>query len=278
MPLNPLPSMTSAAPPDPIDRSDGCGQRAVGEDEPAIPETDGDQQRAFEHAAEAIAFGESPGAGDPASFGVEIRNLEEWARHKGALILEDAVASLALVSNSTSEHEVFYRPEDSRAVKRTWAGVYGQIPVVANGRLDRRNATPSEYLKRMALQIAVFGGDLRLEGVTISEKPSMIIGQPSGQPSIVISQRWYEKDGVATNETIHDLLVGEGFRSVPSSYFGWYRPEDGVVIVDAKPDNFIRTSVGVIPIDLQMALFSEEELKAAGLNSDADAPVIFIPR
>jgi hypothetical protein len=81
--------------------------------------------------------------------------------------------------------------------------------------LDRRNATPSEYLKRMALHIAVFGSDLQFEGVTISAKPSMIIGQPSGQPSIVISQRWYEKDGVATNEAIHDFLVDEGFRSVP---------------------------------------------------------------
>jgi hypothetical protein len=130
----------------------------------------------------------------------------------------------------------------------------------------------------MALQIAVFGSDFRLEGVTISDKPSMIIGQPAGQPSIVISQRWYEKDGMATNEAIHELMVEEGFRPVPSSYFGWYRPSDGVVIVDAKPDNFIRTSVGLIPIDLQLALFSREELGEAGLSSDGSAPVIFIPR
>jgi hypothetical protein len=59
----------------------------------------------------------------------------------------------------------------------------------------------------MAIQISVFGSDLQLEGVTISSKPSMIIGQPSGQPSIVISQRWYERAGLATNEAIHDLLV-----------------------------------------------------------------------
>jgi len=39
----------------------------------------------------------------------------------------------------------------------------------------------------MALHIEVFSSDLRLEGVTISDKPSMIIGQRSGQPSIVIS-------------------------------------------------------------------------------------------
>jgi hypothetical protein len=131
---------------------------------------------------------------------------------------------------------------------------------------------------RMALHIEAFASDIRLEGVTISEKPSMIIGQPPGQPSIVISQRWYAKNGTATNEDIHDLLVSEGFRPVPTSYFGWFRPEDGVVIVDAKPDNFIQTTEGLIPIDLQMAQFSPEQLIAAGLNSDSSSPVIFIPR
>ncbi|WP_264487800.1 hypothetical protein [Luteolibacter arcticus] len=186
--------------------------------------------------------------------------------------------SLDLVSNSTSEHEVFYRPADGRAVKRTWPGIYGQIPTASSGTLDRRNATPAEYLKRMALHIEVFASDIRLEGITVSDKPSMIIGQPPGQPSLVISQRWYAKEGLATNESIHDLLTGEGFRAVPSSYFGWYRPEDGVVIVDAKPDNFIRTHEGLIPIDLQMAQFDTDQLAAAGLSSDPSAPVIFIPR
>ncbi|MFM2199007.1 MAG: hypothetical protein RLZZ505_2439 [Verrucomicrobiota bacterium] len=176
-----------------------------------IPETYGHQRRAFEDAAQAVAGGESPRPGDPTPFGSEIRNLEEWARREGALIPDSDLDRLETVSNSTSEHEVFYRPADSRAVKRTWAGVYGQIPCVAEGRLDRRNASPSEYLRRMALHISVFGSDLALEGVTVSSKPSMIIGQPAGQPSIVISQRWYEREGLATNEAIHEMLVGEGF-------------------------------------------------------------------
>lgn len=265
-------------PASPIDSFDVSEHLPGGEDKPALREADRHQQRTFEDAAQAIAGGKGACSSDSTPFGVEIRNLEEWAGCQGALIPDETVDRLPVVSDSTSEHQVFYRPEDSRAVKRTWAGVYGQIPVAGEGCLERRNATPSEYLTRMALHIAVFGSDLRLEGVTISKKPSMIIGQPSGQPSIVISQPWYEKAGIATNEAIHDLLVGEGFRSVPSSYFGWYRPQDGVVIVDAKPDNFIRTPAGVIPIDLQMALFSQEELKRAGLDPHIEAPVIFIPR
>jgi hypothetical protein len=35
-----------------------------------------------------------------------------------------------------------------------------------------------------------------------------------------------------------------------NSYFGWYREEDGITILDARPDNFIKSSQGVIPIDL----------------------------
>jgi len=141
-----------------------------------------DQQRTFECAAEAIVCREGSCAGDPASFRVEIGNLESWASKTGALIPPEGVDQLALISNHTSEHEVFYRKPDDRAVKRTWPGVYGQIPVAMNGCLDRRNATPSEYLMRMALHIEVFASDIRLEGVSISDKPSMIIRQPAGIP------------------------------------------------------------------------------------------------
>ena len=163
-------------------------------------------------------------------------------------------------------------------MKKTWPGVYGQIPAVIDGKLDRRNATPSEYFTRMALHIATFGSDIRFEGIVISDKPSMIIGQPAREPSIVISQRWYEKAAISTNESIHDFLVGESFRSIPSSYFGWYRSADGIVIVDAKPDNFINTSDGLVPIDLQLAKLTAEDLADASLSPENDAPVIFIPR
>jgi hypothetical protein len=248
------------------------------ENYPAVGEAPCHQQSAFEEAAAAIVCGKSEGASQTASFGIEVTNLENWAKQNQKLIPEEVVERLQPVSNSTSEHEVFLRTEDGRAVKRTWAGIYGQIPCVGVNNLDRRNATPSEYLSRMALHIHVFGSDIQLEGVTITQKPSMLIGQPSGQPSIVISQRWYEKQGIVTNEDVYELMVQEGFRAVPASYFGWYRPADGVVIVDAKPDNFIKTSDGLLPIDLQMTQFSEQELTSAGLHSDDQAPVIFIPR
>ena len=58
-------------------------------------------------------------------------------------------------------------------------------------------------------------------------------------------------------ERVAEFMQDEGFVEVPGSYFGWVRPGDGVAVVDAKPDNFILTEEGVVPIDLQMAQLLE---------------------
>jgi hypothetical protein len=224
-----------------------------------------DQTRPFLDAASQINPGGSQEGDRDASRIRETESLGSWARANSCLIDPKEIDDLPLVSNSTSEHEVHYRQSDSRAVKRTWPGVYGQIPMPNNGRLDRANAIPSEYLIRQALQVAVFGSDIRLEGVSISDKPSMVLFEPPGQPSFVISQEWFEGGKAPTMDEIAERLVADGFFSAPHSYFGWYRLLDGVVIVDAKPDNFVKTPAGVVPIDLQMAVFTEEQLKEAGL-------------
>jgi len=195
----------------------------------------------------------------------ETESLGGWIRSDARLIDTKSIDSLQLVSNCTSEHEVFYRPEDNRALKRTWPGVFGQIPIPLRGRLERANASPSEYLIRQALHVSVFGSDIRFEGVCISDKPSMVLFEPSGQPSFVISQEWFESGEAPQMIEIAASLKKDGFLPVPQSYFGWYRAADGVVIVDAKPDNFVKTPLGVVPIDLQMAVFSEDQAREAGL-------------
>jgi hypothetical protein len=118
----------------------------------------------------------------------------------------------------------------------------------------------------MAFQILLFDSDLKLEGVTISTKPSMLLFQPSGQPSFVVSQRWFERTDRVTTEQIKELMEDSGFEFVPKAYFGWFRKEDGMIVVDAKPDNFINTAVGLVPIDLQMTQFTRDEMTAAGLT------------
>ncbi len=66
-------------------------------------------------------------------------------------------------------------------------------------------------------------------------------------------------------EEIARFLTSEGFTEIRGSYFGWWRAVDMVAIVDAKPDNFVRLPAGLIPRDLQMAIFTEMEATMAGL-------------
>ena len=58
-----------------IDNQLNLGQPDGDECSTAISEARSRQQKAFEQAAAAIVSRESPGAGQSASFGVEIRNL-----------------------------------------------------------------------------------------------------------------------------------------------------------------------------------------------------------
>ena len=192
---------------------------------------------------------------------IEQQRIEEWARAQGCLIDRREFDSLTLISNSTSEHEVWFRESDQRAVKRTWPGFFGQVPVWKSGRTDRIPATPLQYLDRQRLQNEVFNGGIVLEGVCVSSKPSMIIGEASGQPAFVISQPFIKAasrvSATPTESQIAAFLAEHGFESVPGSYFGWQRAGDGVVILDARRDNFILADEGVIPIDLQMAIIPE---------------------
>ena len=123
----------------------------------ALPQSLAGQAREFQQAADYA--GDGGGAGE--SGAAAIPRLVAWAKKRGKLIPEARFEPLSLpISNSTSEHEVWFDETRERAVKRTWAGVYGQIPFAQNGKVGRRNATLPEYLHRMALQIAVFASDL----------------------------------------------------------------------------------------------------------------------
>ena len=248
-------------------RHSGCEKEAAPQTAAGDPRTEGPARRDATALADAAAFigkgarADKGDAADSQRSGIEQRLAEEWARAKGRLIDDRELDSLLLISNSTSEHEVWYREFDNRAVKRTWPGFFGQVPIWKAGRLDRAPATPVQYLERQRLQNEVFDGDIILEGVNVSSRSSMIIGEPAGLPSFVISQPFIEtteENFPAPSETqIAALLSAHGFEAVPGSYFGWQRVSDGVVILDARRDNFILSAEGVIPIDLQMAVIPE---------------------
>jgi hypothetical protein len=182
--------------------------------------------------------------------------LVEWAEASGRVVASGEFESLSLISNSTSEHEVRRGPIPTCVWKRTWPGFYGQIPEWRGAKLERRSATPAEYLERMALQNETFNSGFQLIGVSISDAPSMIIGEKGGQPSVVIAQPFIQAASGGASPIpaeIATFFESHGFEPMPGSYFGWVRRRDGVAVVDARPDNLILSPFGVIPVDLQMA-------------------------
>ena len=53
-------------------------------------------------------------------------------------------------------------------------------------------------------------------------------------------------------------MRGLGFRKLRDSFTGWAR-HDGIVVMDAKSDNFILTANGIVPIDLQIGVIKPSE-------------------
>lgn len=182
------------------------------------------------------------------------QQLGQWAKKSGLVVAEDAYRELELVSKATAENEVFYRAADHRAVKKTWPGTFGFVPKKSNAGWVPSPATPLEYLRRLELQNTLFGDNILVEAVCISSQPSMIIGQKSGGLSLIVSQPWLEAADDSsphpTLEQIADYLGTRGFSPLFTAIFGWISAELQIVILDAKPDNFIHTHSGILPIDL----------------------------
>jgi phosphoribosylformylglycinamidine synthase len=221
----------------------------------ALPENLARQAREFLQAASHASHGGGAGRGRPQTDGTDL----VWAENTGQLILASFFAKHGdPISSYTSEHQVWFDETRIRALKRTWPGVFGQVPVQADdsSALDRENAELPAYLLRMALHIALFGSDLKFEGVSISTEPGLVIGQASGQPSAVISQEWIQAADpslpLPSLAQIADYMLEKGFHPIAKSFFGWSHP-NGIAVIDAKPDNFILSENGVVPIDLQIA-------------------------
>jgi hypothetical protein len=104
----------------------------------------------------------------------------------------------------------------------------------------------------------IFYSKISLEGVALVK--SLLIGKTDkDHPCMVISQPWH----VAANaqrpcpncDEIKEFMVKMGFEERPKSYFGWFKKNEKILVVDAREDNFIKTPAGVTPIDL---VISEE--------------------
>jgi phosphoribosylformylglycinamidine synthase len=239
-----------------IDNTDLVHQILSHENLAQLPENLARQAAEFQQAAHHTRHGSGTSRSSSQADGSDLSHFEKI----GKLIPASFFALHGEpISTHTSEHQVWFDETNCRAVKRTWPGVFGQVPAHSSdlSALDRENADLSSYLLRMALHIALFGSDLKFEGISISTEPGLIIGQASGQASAVISQNWIQANQASLPlpnlEQIADFMLEKGFHPIAKSFFGWLRP-DGVAVIDAKPDNFILTKDGVVPIDLQIAV------------------------
>jgi len=204
----------------------------------------------------AAGGGAGEGLGGMAESERQQRQVRQWAKRRGCLIEEGGWLALQPVSHGSAEHEVRFRPTDGRAVKRTHPGTFGFQPVQKEGTWISVAASPLAYLIRFQLQNELFGDDVRLEGVMESAGPSMVIGQTVGGLSLVISQSWLEAGDTRhphpTERAVADFFAERGFRRIKDAFYGWQRLADGVIVLDARPDNFIATAGGIFPIDLHL--------------------------
>ena len=195
-------------------------------------------------AAKAVAHFEGSGDIVPRSRGdaLEIRRqserLRQWAKDTGHLI--DYTPPAGAPESRGAEHEVFFHQQDDRVFKRTHPGTFGSV---LTERGLRRVATPYFYLLRLELVNQVFGSDLRLEGVTRSDKPSIVISQPWAHPADL-------RCPLPSSTEIWEFMTSLGFDPIPDAPFDWLRKSEGLRVSDARPDNFIKTAEGVVPIDL----------------------------
>ncbi|MGA2867446.1 MAG: hypothetical protein ABSF95_23475 [Verrucomicrobiota bacterium] len=187
--------------------------------------------------------------GSPEEIDRQAACLVEWAKQRKAFLTEAHTAGLKKHSETTAEHEVFYRQSDDRAVKRTYPGTFGVTPEPKG---VQKHATPAFYLQRLDLMNRVFHSDLRLEGVALGR--SLLIGAKGEQPSMVISQPWIRAADPSrphpSRLEIAEFMESLGFTRQANAYYGWHRKEDGISIIDARPDNFVKSPEGVVPIGL----------------------------
>jgi hypothetical protein len=219
---------------------------------PDSPPDSGCNEEGFGEAAKAlVGAGASPGGSLAED---QVQRLIRWAEEHDLLISESDFEALPLVCDETGEHEVRYRESDRRLIKKTWPGTFGMVPEWSRAGWRPAAATPLDYLDRFRIHNRLFQDDVNLEGIIISAKPVALVGVVPGGVSIVISQRWLvaadADNPLPSIEEVADFMTKLGFESLPDSFFGWFRESDGILVLDAKPDNFIKTPDGILPFDL----------------------------
>lgn len=200
------------------------------------------------------------GNGGGTEFTTSFGALCEWAEVNGFI-------------HPDSNFDFFRRPPDGHgqeiqgwfeeSTNRWFKATYENRFGLAWGRDG--SATAAEYLRRLLLQNAYFGDDIRLEAiVNCCGKMRVLTSQPhiaGGPASYEAIQSWFESIGfakIATNGRV-----------------AWYRWRENLLVADAHEGNVIATAGGeLVPIDLNLVQPEQDLLEwARGAASTKAAPL-----
>ena len=141
-----------------------------------------------------------------------------------------------------SEHLVFFDESAGEVVKITRVGIYGDYYEIIDGRINQFDSTPTEYLLRMQWWEELF-----------STAPAPMGLTESGQ---MVSRQRYIHGDLPSQEAVDEFLTGAGLMPVRRACWLWKRvemeSEMEVWIGDARSDNFVLTSDGMVPIDIRV--------------------------
>lgn len=163
------------------------------------------------------------------------------------------------------EHIVHHVPGADYVTKTTKPGQYGQMLDQMGPeqglRFNWRPAMPSEYLQRIGLQNAVFGDNMQIAAIEAT---------PHG-PAIVTTQPLLEGEQ-PTSTQVEAFLRANGFEPMDERLYDtqtihaakrpWLRARDGVMVTDAKTQNFVVHRGHILPIDLIVQLMPDAVINA----------------
>ncbi len=191
------------------------------------------------------AGGGVPGQDLGARRAAETRALEAWADRIGWL---DASYYLTPAREGGLEHRIWLDDAGGRVIKVTLPSRTGRTvrlvqPPPESRELHRlvrlADATPLEYLDRLALHNEAFGDDVRVLGV---------VRDSLGRSSIVISQAFLKGTRPRESDVLH-FMQAAGFRQLAAEP-AFFRASDRVAAFDAHTANFVRTSGETVPFDV----------------------------
>lgn len=210
----------------------------------------GDAESALESAACHLRASPRPAGASPSRErellrGRQARDLFAWARENDCLI--EPASYRGLVEDCGQEHRVWLDEQRQRYFKATFPGRFGfSVTVVPGAEPGLVWATPLEYLERLLLHNAIFGDEIRLEGIGGEDDGLAVV---SSQPNI--------KGGPVLPADIIGFFARLWFRPLAGLHLGnpgalaFYRDLDELAVFDAHPANFVQDTHGVVlPIDL----------------------------